>query len=81
MTARALSTVVTGQQTQATTLDTTNYLKINGAVISGFDVVESDVDGEWTRAVNAVSDETGVVASQNAQGQMVLTAKMAEHRV
>ena len=73
--ARVLSTEVTGQTTQATTLDQDHYIAINGEKISGFDVVDSDVDGVLLDAVNAVSEKTGVVATHNAQGQVVLVAE------
>jgi flagellin len=75
VTARVLSTTVTGQTTQATTLDQTNYIKINGEVVSGFKVSDSDADSVLLDAVNAIEEKTGVVASHNAQGQVVLIAK------
>jgi flagellin len=59
----------------AATLDTNTYLEINDVKISGFAVIDYDADGALTSAINAESEETGVVASVDAEGQLVLTAK------
>jgi flagellin len=58
----------------ATVLNTSNYLEINGEKISGFAVKANDADGALQDAINAVSDETGVVASLSDQGELELTA-------
>ena len=41
---------------------------------AAFDVQANDADGALTDAINAVSDETGVVASLDSDSQLVLTA-------
>jgi flagellin len=56
------------------TLDTSNYITINGEQISGFTVQANDANGALTDAINAVSEETGVVASLDENSQLVLTA-------
>jgi len=58
----------------AGTLDGTDYFAINGQKISGFAVADNDASGELVDAINAVSDETGVVATLNKDSQLVLTA-------
>lgn len=67
--------LVGGFAVRATTLDPSSSLIINGEAISGFDVVESDANGELLRAINASSQRTGVVGSIDAAGQLVLTAQ------
>ena len=67
-------TNVSGATITAQTLDASNYLEINGEKISGFEVQANDADGSLTDAINAVSDETGVVASLDENSQLVLTA-------
>ncbi len=68
---RQLLTVVT---IDAGSLNASDYIEINGEKISGFDVQANDADGALTDAINAVSDETGVVASLDSDSQLVLTA-------
>ncbi len=58
----------------AVTLNTADYIEINGEKISGFEVKANDADGALQDAINAVSDETGVVASLSDQGELELTA-------
>lgn len=72
--ALARDTVVEGSVVRAVTLDADNYFEINGQKISGFDVQEFDVDHAMQRAINAVVDETGVVATANGEGALILTA-------
>ena len=47
---------------------------LNGSKITGFTVLENDADGALRDAINAVSDDTGVVATLNAESELVLTA-------
>lgn len=68
-------TVAVGIQVQETTLDTDNFIRINGVEITGFKVEESDVDGTLLKAINAEYEETGVLASIDGQGRLTLTAK------
>jgi len=65
----ASGTVVTGGA-----LDASNYIELNGQKISGFTVQGNDADNSLVDAINAVSDETGVVASLDADSELVLTA-------
>jgi flagellin len=68
-------TTMTGAAiTTSGTLDTTNHITVNGQKISGFQFQANDADGALRDAINAVSDETGVVATLNASSQIVLTA-------
>jgi len=55
-------------------LDETNFITVNGQRISGFTVQQNDSNGSLVEAINAVSDETGVVASLNQNSQLELTA-------
>ena len=55
-------------------LDSSNYIEINDQKISGFAVQANDADGSLVDAINAVADETGVVASLDSDSQLVLTA-------
>ena len=56
-------------------LNTATYFELNGAKITGFTVQENDADGALVSAINAVSDETGVIASFNSASQLILTAE------
>ena len=56
------------------TLDTGNYITINGEDISGFVIQANDANGALTDAINAVSEQTGVVASLDQDSELVLTA-------
>ena len=58
----------------AVTLDSTNLLQINGATITGFRVQDNDADDSLINAINAVTDETGVVASLDEDNRLQLTA-------
>jgi flagellin len=75
VTAVAQPTVAIGLAAQAVTLDESNYLILNGEKISGFEVQDNDVDGNLLSAINAVSEETGVVATIDGAGRVVLTAQ------
>jgi flagellin len=56
-------------------LNGTDYITINNEKISGFTVSSNDASGELVDAINAVSGKTGVVASLDAESQLVLTAE------
>ena len=66
---------VSGAVINSATLDTNTFLEINNVEISGFSIVSHDADGALTSAINAEFDKTGVIASVDDQGQLVLTAK------
>ena len=76
VTARAMATefVAPGSITGAT-LDQTDFISINGHAITGFAVQSDDADNSLILAINAISDETGVAASLNEKGQLVLRAE------
>ncbi len=55
-------------------LDAADNITINGSTISGITVQASDADDALVDAINAVADDTGVIASIDADSQLVLTA-------
>ena len=55
-------------------LDEDSFLRLNNVIITGFDIQNDDSDGELLSQINAVSATTGVVASRDADYQLVLTA-------
>jgi len=63
-----------GTDITAGTLDGNDFIEVNGQKISGFSVAANDASGELVDAINAVADETGVVATLNKDSQLVLTA-------
>ena len=68
-------TTVTGTDAVDTvTLNASSFFSINDVKIAGFTVADNDADGNLVDAINAVSDETGAVASLDANGQLSLTA-------
>jgi flagellin len=58
----------------AVTMDSTNNISINGKVLTGFRVQDNDADDTLVNQINAVSDETGVVASLDVDNRLVLSA-------
>ena len=48
---------------------------INGVKIGDLEVKENDSNGALVNAINAVKDQTGVEASVNTEGKMVLTSR------
>ncbi|OUS29694.1 flagellin [Gammaproteobacteria bacterium 45_16_T64] len=54
---------------------TNGDLTINGVDIGPVDFLENDSSGSLTNAINAKSDTTGVEASVNKDGELVLTAE------
>ncbi|ADN08180.1 flagellin [Sulfurimonas autotrophica] len=56
----------------AGTIDSTNFLKINGVAIADTTVVANDSNGALVRAINDISDQTGVTASLNTENKLVL---------
>jgi flagellin len=58
----------------AATLDEANYITINDQKISGITVESNDASGSLVDAINAVSSESGVVASLDESSKLVLTA-------
>jgi len=70
------STVVSAAaDISAVTLDSTNNITINGVTLTGFRVQNNDADDKLVSQINAVSDETGVIASLDDNHRLVLTAE------
>lgn len=74
--AKVEETVVNaGGDITAVTLDSTNNLTINGQTFTSFRVQDNDADNTLINQINAVSDETGVIASLDENHRVVLTAE------
>jgi flagellin len=67
-------TQTTGTGITAVTLDGAKFITLNDSKITGFRVEANDASGSLVDAINAVSDDTGVVASLDKDSQLVLTA-------
>ena len=67
-------TSVVGGAITAVTLDEDTFITINNQQITGFAVSANDADGNLVDAINAVSEDTGVVASLTSAGSLELTA-------
>merc|ERR1712159_46703 len=66
----AINTEIAGGE-----LDETDFFILNGMKIAGFEVLQNDSDGGLVDAINAVIDETGVIASLDGNSELVLTAE------
>jgi len=55
-------------------LDEANFIRINGEVITGFEIVTDDANSELVSQINSISQETGVVAHLDENYRLVLTA-------
>ena len=73
VTATAKTEVNSGAQVVSASL-AAGKVKINGVDIGAVEVKSSDADGALMNAINAVSDRTNVIAS-NEGGKLILTAK------
>ena len=60
---------------QGGVLDETDFFVLNGMKIAGFEVLQNDSDNSLVDAINAVIDETGVLASLDGNSNLVLTAE------
>ena len=67
--------VIANRQISAFTLTQTQYFSINGANVVGFAITDFDADGALRQAINEHVDQTGVVASLNAYGELELVAQ------
>ena len=56
-------------------LDETEFFILNGSKIAGFNVLQNDSDNSLVDAINAVIDDTGVIASLDGNSRLVLTAE------
>ena len=62
-------------QVEAVTLDSSNFISINGELLTGFRVENDDADGSLITAINAVTNRTGVIARLDEQLNLTLTAE------
>jgi flagellin len=69
------ATNVTGGQVNGGGLDTNNQLIINDTAILGIEVESGDAGNTLISAINAQSDQTGVIAARDASGGLQLTAQ------
>lgn len=73
------ATISGGHQAMGTigggNLTETDFFVLNGMKIAGFEVLQNDSDNSLVDAINAVIDETGVLASLDGNSQLVLTAE------
>ena len=67
--------VIAAADITAVTMDSTNNIAINGTVLTGFRVQDNDADDTLVNQINAVSDETGVIASLDVDNRLVLSAE------
>lgn len=56
------------------TLDSTSYIEINGETLTTFDIAPDDADHMLKDQINSVADKTGVIASYDINGRLVLKA-------
>ena len=56
------------------TLDSSNYIQVNGQTITGITVQSNDADDSLVSAINAVAADTGVIATLASDNTLVLTA-------
>lgn len=76
VTAKALPTVYTSPNPiTGGTLDNVDNITINGQTITGIGVEADDATDTLVRAINEVFPRTGVTASLDARGHLVLTAE------
>jgi flagellin len=68
------SEITFGSSVAGIILDGDDFLIVNDEKLSGFTVEQNDASGALIDAINAVSNETGVVGSLNSDGELVLTA-------
>jgi flagellin len=75
VTAHVESTVVNASgDILGVTLDSTNNVTINGHTFTGFRVEDNDANDALVNQINAVSGETGVIASLDSDHRLVLEA-------
>ncbi|AEA34588.1 flagellin [Hippea maritima] len=69
------TTTVTGSAEITAGTITAGTFKINGVDIGQVNVTAGDADGALVNKINQYSDQTGVVASTDSSGRLVLTAE------
>ena len=67
--------ITIGNAVSAGTLDGTDFIRLNEVDISGFAVEDNDASGSLVSAINAESEETGVIASLSSDSELILTAE------
>lgn len=73
--ARVLTTeLIAADPIAGGTLDSNSFIQINGEVLTTFDVAPDDADHMLKDQINAVADRTGVIASYDINGRLVLRA-------
>ncbi len=72
--ASAETTVTASAEITAGTISAGTF-KINGVDMGQIDVAAGDANGNLVNKINQYSDQTGVVASTNSDGELVLTAE------
>jgi flagellin len=60
---------------QGAELTANTYITLNDVKISGFSFEDSDATGSLVQAINAVHEETGVIASINSNSELTLVAE------
>lgn len=68
-------TTALGRNVIGGSLDETNYFLINDVKFGGFEVQANDSNGTLVDAINSGFEETGVLASLNEKGELILTAE------
>lgn len=69
------TTVAGTGSVQQVDLDSNNYVVINDEIISGFTVSANDADGSLIDAINAIANDTGVIARLDQELNLVLEAE------
>jgi flagellin len=73
--ARVLATEAnTNADIQGGDLTNTSFIEINGVTLTTFTVAADDADHELKNQINAVADETGVLATYDENSRLVLSA-------
>jgi len=70
--ADASNTLTGAAAVTAGTIDSSNEFKINGIAIADTTVLAGDSDGSLVRAINDISDQTGVTATLDDNSKLVL---------
>jgi flagellin len=73
--AQGHNVLTAGAAVLAGTINDTNSLKINGIAIADTTVLANDSSGALVRAINDISDQTGVTASLSADNKLMLESK------
>ena len=72
---RVMSKAIAAASIKSFIINDIKDFEINGVKIGDLEVKENDSNGALVNAINAVKDQTGVEASVNTEGRMVLTSR------